>query len=165
MRTEQVEIGNAPIEHCYIFPSSKHNQHNLKKIRSFLLSTKLDEGGVIVCKNAIHHNVANTETGSYSRIKSVFLWLYTSIQHTSYIHNRMLNSAFITFQIVPTICQSNFLLNRAIHSTSVCLSAKKAGKYKITKNKNFPLTYEMANAPQHIQHRKTWNSFNSGKCF
>lgn len=67
----------------------------------------------------------------------------------------------IFHQVMPVIQHLNLLPNRSIHSTAACLKTQ-AGKYKITRRREFPLTYEMANPPHRIQHRKTWNSFNCG---
>ncbi|XP_057665294.1 28S ribosomal protein S24, mitochondrial [Diorhabda carinulata] len=54
--------------------------------------------------------------------------------------------------------QSNIV--RALQTSSVCLKTQ-SGKYKITTKKDFPLTYEMANPPFQIAHRKSWNSWNT----
>ncbi len=52
------------------------------------------------------------------------------------------------------------VFNREIHLTS--MSAKcVAGRYKVTTKQDRPLTYEMANRPQHIASRKSWNSWNT----
>lgn len=51
---------------------------------------------------------------------------------------------------------------RLIHVTAVDLKTS-AGKYKITQKRDRPLTYEMANPPHFIAHRKSWNSWNCGK--
>lgn len=53
-----------------------------------------------------------------------------------------------------------FSLARQLHTTSVCNKVQ-AGRYKITSKKTFPLTYEMANPPHQIAHRKAWNSWNT----
>ena len=44
----------------------------------------------------------------------------------------------------------------ALHTTPAAL-AEKAGKYKVTLNRNKPLTYEMAMQPQKIASHKSWN--------
>lgn len=36
-----------------------------------------------------------------------------------------------------------------------------SGRYKITPKKDRPLTYEMANPPHFIAHRKAWNSWDT----
>ena len=53
----------------------------------------------------------------------------------------------------------------ALHTTPAAL-AEKAGKYKVTLNRNKPLTYEMAMQPQKIASHKSWNRevFNSPLC-
>ncbi|CAH0559352.1 unnamed protein product [Brassicogethes aeneus] len=56
--------------------------------------------------------------------------------------------------------QINTQLVRLLHTTSVCCKVQ-AGRYRITPKKDFPLTYEMANPPHEIAHRKTWNSWNT----
>lgn len=48
-------------------------------------------------------------------------------------------------------------------STSLICQKAKAGRYKVSKFQTFPLTYEMANKPDQIGHRKTWNSWNTSK--
>ncbi|KAK9739633.1 Mitochondrial ribosome subunit S24 [Popillia japonica] len=48
----------------------------------------------------------------------------------------------------------------AIHTTAACHKVQ-AGRYRITSKKDFPLTYEMANPPHQIAHRKSWNSWNT----
>ncbi|XP_045449378.1 28S ribosomal protein S24, mitochondrial [Melitaea cinxia] len=45
--------------------------------------------------------------------------------------------------------------------TSSALCRVVSGKYRITKKRDRPLTYEMANAPHYIAHRKSWNSWNT----
>ncbi|XP_045520800.1 28S ribosomal protein S24, mitochondrial isoform X1 [Pieris brassicae] len=45
--------------------------------------------------------------------------------------------------------------------TSTALCRVVSGKYRITKRRDKPLTYEMANPPHYIAHRKTWNSWNT----
>lgn len=40
-----------------------------------------------------------------------------------------------------------------------------SGKYKITPQRNRPLTYEMSNPPHQIAHRKAWNSWNTANIF
>ncbi|OWR42993.1 28S ribosomal protein S24 [Danaus plexippus plexippus] len=49
--------------------------------------------------------------------------------------------------------------------TSSALCRVVSGKYRITKKRDKPLTYEMANPPHYIAHRKTWNSWNTCKIF
>ncbi|XP_018326071.1 28S ribosomal protein S24, mitochondrial isoform X2 [Agrilus planipennis] len=47
-----------------------------------------------------------------------------------------------------------------IHTTTN-LNKCQAGRYRISLRKDFPLTYEMANPPHQIAHRKAWNSWNT----
>lgn len=51
-------------------------------------------------------------------------------------------------------------LRRYIH---VCTALNKvqSGRYKPTPKRTFRLTYEMANPPHYIAHRKSWNSWNT----
>lgn len=49
-----------------------------------------------------------------------------------------------------------------LHASAVCMKTQ-SGKYKITTKKDRPLTYEMANPPHYIAHRKSWNSWNCCK--
>ena len=53
----------------------------------------------------------------------------------------------------------------ALHTTPAA-AAERAGKYKVTLNKNKPLTYEMAMQPQKIASHKSWNRdvFDSPLC-
>ncbi|XP_077532856.1 mitochondrial ribosomal protein S24 isoform X2 [Haemaphysalis longicornis] len=48
----------------------------------------------------------------------------------------------------------------ALHTTAA-LEKNRAGRYKVTRNHSKPLTYEMANPPHQIAHRKAWNSWNT----
>lgn len=50
--------------------------------------------------------------------------------------------------------------SRSLHTTAV-LCQKKAGRHKITRKHNKPLTYEQANPPHYIGVRKAWNSWNT----
>lgn len=50
----------------------------------------------------------------------------------------------------------------AIHTSAVCCRVQ-SGRYRITTKRNRPLTYEMANPPHFIGHRKSWNSWNTCK--
>ncbi|XP_076328026.1 mitochondrial ribosomal protein S24 isoform X2 [Tachypleus tridentatus] len=52
------------------------------------------------------------------------------------------------------------LIHRSFHTSAIC-SKVQAGKYKVTKKRNFPLTYEQANKPPYIGCRKSWNSWNT----
>ncbi|CAG9815359.1 unnamed protein product [Phaedon cochleariae] len=62
-------------------------------------------------------------------------------------------------KVVPKIViQSN--VARLLHTTSVCHKVQ-SGRYRITPKKDLPLTYEMANPPHQIAHRKSWNSWNT----
>ncbi|KAL1508890.1 hypothetical protein ABEB36_003710 [Hypothenemus hampei] len=49
---------------------------------------------------------------------------------------------------------------RFVHMSPI-LEKNQAGRYRTTPRKNFPLTYEMANPPHQIAHRKSWNSWNT----
>nr|ACB70349.1 putative mitochondrial ribosomal protein S24 [Ornithodoros coriaceus] len=49
---------------------------------------------------------------------------------------------------------------RTFHTTEGSFGAQ-AGRYKVTKDRSRPLTYEMANPPHQIAHRKSWNSWNT----
>lgn len=48
----------------------------------------------------------------------------------------------------------------AFHTSPVC-SRVQAGRYRVTTKRNRALTYEMANPPHYIAHRKAWNSWNT----
>ncbi|KAF0306688.1 28S ribosomal protein S24, mitochondrial [Amphibalanus amphitrite] len=49
---------------------------------------------------------------------------------------------------------------RPIHLTAAC-SKVSSGRYKVTRSKNKPLTYEQANPPHYLFVRKGFNSFNT----
>lgn len=55
---------------------------------------------------------------------------------------------------------SQQIIKRMLHLSSINCKSQ-AGRYKSTPKKDFPLTYEMANKPHHIAHRKSWNSWNT----
>lgn len=55
-------------------------------------------------------------------------------------------------------------MQRYFH-TSMVVSRVQSGRYKITINKDKPLTYEMANPPHQIAHRKSWNAWNTCMLF
>ncbi|KAG7208256.1 hypothetical protein KM043_016602 [Ampulex compressa] len=57
-------------------------------------------------------------------------------------------------------CFPRYLTERHLH-LSAALNRVQAGRYKPTIKKNKPLTYEMANPPHLIKHRKSWNSWNT----
>ncbi|ERL91562.1 28S ribosomal protein S24, mitochondrial [Dendroctonus ponderosae] len=61
---------------------------------------------------------------------------------------------------VSNILKLQTLVSRCIHTTAV-RDKNQAGRYRITPRKNFPLTYEMANPPHEIAHKKSWNSWNT----
>jgi len=49
--------------------------------------------------------------------------------------------------------------------TTAAVNTRQSGRYKVTKDRSRPLTYEMANQPWRIAHRKTWNSWNTSSLF
>ena len=51
----------------------------------------------------------------------------------------------------------------ALLHTTPAAAKEKAGKYRVTLNRNKPLTYEMAMQPQKIASHKSWNSFNTAQ--
>ena len=51
---------------------------------------------------------------------------------------------------------------QSLHTTAIARKAQ-AGRYRVTRNRSRPLTYEMANQPFQIAHRKSWNSWNTSK--
>ncbi|XP_012259204.1 28S ribosomal protein S24, mitochondrial [Athalia rosae] len=51
-------------------------------------------------------------------------------------------------------------IQRQIHVTAVTARVQ-AGRYRVTIKRDRPLTYEMANPPYQIAHRKSWNSWNT----
>lgn len=54
----------------------------------------------------------------------------------------------------------NAVGSRKIHVSSL-MNKSQSGRYKRTLKRNKPLTYEMANPPYQIAHRKSWNSWNT----
>uniref|UniRef100_W8BGM6 28S ribosomal protein S24, mitochondrial n=1 Tax=Ceratitis capitata TaxID=7213 RepID=W8BGM6_CERCA len=48
----------------------------------------------------------------------------------------------------------------AFHTSPIC-NRVQAGRYRVTTKRNRALTYEMANPPHYIAHRKAWNSWNT----
>src|SRR5688500_16719986 len=51
---------------------------------------------------------------------------------------------------------------RCISTTTSLWHNRQAGRYQISLRGDKPLTYEQANPPYQIGHRKTWNSWNTG---
>ncbi|CAL4080856.1 unnamed protein product, partial [Meganyctiphanes norvegica] len=45
--------------------------------------------------------------------------------------------------------------------TTAAVNKSRSGRYKVTRDRSRPLTYEMANQPCQIGHRKSWNSWNT----
>lgn len=68
------------------------------------------------------------------------------------------NFTVVDPQVLPAIQQT--LMQRHFHTSTVVRKVQ-SGRYKITINKDKPLTYEMANPPHYIAHRKSWNSWNT----
>ncbi|XP_036323864.1 28S ribosomal protein S24, mitochondrial [Rhagoletis pomonella] len=56
--------------------------------------------------------------------------------------------------------QALSVASTAFHTSPVC-SRVQAGRYRVTTKRNRALTYEMANPPHYIAHRKSWNSWNT----
>ncbi|KAF6213554.1 hypothetical protein GE061_011274 [Apolygus lucorum] len=55
---------------------------------------------------------------------------------------------------------SSSVVSRSLHLSAPC-EKKQAGRYKKSPKGDKPLTYEMAYAPHHIAHAKSWNSWNT----
>nr|CAG4643616.1 EOG090X0I6M [Ilyocryptus agilis] len=53
---------------------------------------------------------------------------------------------------------------RLLHASAVRCRVQ-AGRYRITPKRDRPLTYEMANPPHFIAHRKSWNSWDTSTLF
>ena len=53
---------------------------------------------------------------------------------------------------------TKFVLKSHFH-TSVALNKIKAGRYKITRDRTKPLTYEQSFVPEQIGHKKGFNRF------
>ncbi|XP_020295313.1 28S ribosomal protein S24, mitochondrial [Pseudomyrmex gracilis] len=56
--------------------------------------------------------------------------------------------------IQGTIAQRYFYVSAVVNKA-------RSGRYKPTLKQDKPLTYEMANPPNYIAHRKSWNSWNT----
>ncbi|XP_050299482.1 28S ribosomal protein S24, mitochondrial [Anthonomus grandis grandis] len=67
-----------------------------------------------------------------------------------------LSSAIFKIQRIKSFIQPA----RLISMSPIC-EKNQAGRYRITPRRNLPLTYEMANPPHQIAHRKSWNSWNT----
>ncbi|KAK8785162.1 hypothetical protein V5799_008473 [Amblyomma americanum] len=71
---------------------------------------------------------------------------------------------FLHVQALGRLCRPEILLSpgrgAALHTTAT-LEKNRAGRYRVTRNHSRPLTYEMANPPHQIAHRKAWNSWNT----
>ncbi|XP_017856405.1 PREDICTED: 28S ribosomal protein S24, mitochondrial [Drosophila arizonae] len=67
----------------------------------------------------------------------------------------------VTTQMLP-MAEAHLSLgnNSALHTSAVCCRVQ-SGRYRITVKRDRPLTYEMANPPHFIGHRKSWNSWNT----
>ncbi|SPP82700.1 28S ribosomal protein S24, mitochondrial [Drosophila guanche] len=58
------------------------------------------------------------------------------------------------------LAESQICKSADLHTSAVCCRVQ-SGRYRITTKRNRPLTYEMANPPHFIAHRKSWNSWNT----
>lgn len=70
------------------------------------------------------------------------------------VNSMMLQRAQLLF---PKLTPS--LSSRQFHISPI-RERVQAARYKITPKRDKPLTYEMANPPHFIAHRKAWNSWN-----
>jgi len=61
--------------------------------------------------------------------------------------------------VVPYLGKQT-LASKHFHVSAVA-NRVQSGHYKITLKRDRPLTYEMANPPHYIAHRKSWNSWNT----
>lgn len=68
----------------------------------------------------------------------------------------------LSFQQNTSQCAILGVTCRSLHTTPIANKAQ-AGRYKVTRDRSRPLTYEMANQPFMIAHRKSWNSWNTSK--
>ncbi|XP_068218090.1 small ribosomal subunit protein uS3m [Palaemon carinicauda] len=72
--------------------------------------------------------------------------------------NVMLKSTLSVSQNLGQLIK--ILPKRSIQTTSIAFKVT-SGRYKVTRDRSKPLTYEMANQPCMIAHRKSWNSWNT----
>ncbi|XKL67203.1 hypothetical protein PGB90_010623 [Kerria lacca] len=70
-----------------------------------------------------------------------------------------------SLRLIELCAVKQFTSYRNFSLTSVCEAHKQAGKYRTTRNRSRPLTYEMANLPTTIAHYKSWNSWNTSCMF
>nr|CAG4650621.1 EOG090X0I6M [Sida crystallina] len=61
---------------------------------------------------------------------------------------------------LPILAPGLSVTSRPFHASAVMCKVQ-AGRYKITPRRDRPLTYEMANPPHQIAHRKSWNSWDT----
>ncbi|XP_043289438.1 28S ribosomal protein S24, mitochondrial [Venturia canescens] len=62
--------------------------------------------------------------------------------------------------VIRSLRLQTSLPQRSFH-VSAAASKSVSGRYKATPKQTRPLTYEMANPPNYIAHRKAWNSWNT----
>ncbi|ROT71883.1 small ribosomal subunit protein uS3m [Penaeus vannamei] len=72
------------------------------------------------------------------------------------------------FKHIPKAWTNQWLLRNAVGLQSTCglhttpaACKVQSGRYKVTTDRSRPLTYEMANQPCQIAHRKSWNTWNT----
>ncbi|XP_017783932.1 PREDICTED: 28S ribosomal protein S24, mitochondrial [Nicrophorus vespilloides] len=68
--------------------------------------------------------------------------------------------SLVNLKQILTKCSLQQTQRSLLHTTAIC-NRVQSGRYRITAKKDFPLTYEMANPPHQIAHRKSWNSWNT----
>ncbi|GLV40256.1 mitochondrial ribosomal protein S24 [Carabus blaptoides fortunei] len=66
----------------------------------------------------------------------------------------------LKFKTILNIVPTQILRQNTIHVSAACNKVQ-SGRYKVTRKRDRPLTYEMANPPHYIAHRKAWNSWNT----
>lgn len=66
----------------------------------------------------------------------------------------------VSFQVLHEGLLRQQCQQRLMH-VSATLQKVQSGRYRITPKGDRPLTYEMANPPHFINHRKSWNSWNT----
>ena len=71
-----------------------------------------------------------------------------------------LNNLNVITPAVSSLFTALSMQERAFHCTPTN-SKSVTARYKPTRDRSKPLTYEMANGPHRIAHRKAWNSWNT----
>ena len=75
--------------------------------------------------------------------------------------NLALRTASLRSQWSPQILETISTTNLRGISTTATLDKKRSGRFRVTIKHDKPLTYEEANRPDQIAHRKGWTTHNT----